>query len=122
MAETDAATLTAPHRIRNIQELAKIAGVSAGTVSRALAGMELVNKATRERIQAIAREHGFRPNQMARNLRTQKTGVIGVVIPLYLAECLGAKDRVLISARRQFRRIRGFYCGASQLWAELSAD
>ncbi|MDE2595437.1 MAG: LacI family DNA-binding transcriptional regulator [Sphingomonadales bacterium] len=71
-----------PRRIRNIQELAKIAGVSAGTVSRALAGKELVNKETRERIQAIARDHGFRPNQMARRLRTQQTGVIGVVIPL----------------------------------------
>lgn len=71
-----------PRRIRNIQELAKIAGVSAGTVSRALAGKDLVNKETRERIQAIAREHGFRPNQMARKLRTQETGVIGVVIPL----------------------------------------
>ena len=71
-----------PKRIRNIQELARIAGVSAGTVSRALAGKELVNKATRERIQAIAREHGFRPNQMASKLRTRRTGVIGVVIPL----------------------------------------
>lgn len=69
-------------RVRNIAELAKIAGVSAGTVSRALAGKELVNAETRERIQALAREHGFRPNQMARRLRTQRTGVIGVVIPL----------------------------------------
>lgn len=71
-----------PHKIRNIAELARLAGVSAGTVSRALAGKDLVNKETRERIQAMAREHGFRPNQMARRLRTQKTGVIGVVIPL----------------------------------------
>ncbi|WP_372731140.1 LacI family DNA-binding transcriptional regulator [Novosphingobium sp.] len=69
-------------KIRNIAELARMAGVSAGTVSRALAGKDLVNKETRERIQALAREHGFRPNQMARRLRTQKTGVIGVVIPL----------------------------------------
>lgn len=69
-------------KIRNIAELAKIAGVSAGTVSRALADKDLVNKETRERIQALAREFGFRPNQMARRLRTQKTGVIGVVIPL----------------------------------------
>ena len=69
-------------RIRNIAELARLAGVSPGTVSRALAGKELVNKDTRERIQAIAREHGFRPNQMARRLRTQQTGVIGVVVPL----------------------------------------
>lgn len=69
-------------RVRNIAELARIAGVSAGTVSRALANKDLVNAETRERIQALAREHGFRPNQMARRLRTQRTGVIGVVIPL----------------------------------------
>lgn len=74
--------VTKPSKIRNIAELARIAGVSAGTVSRALADKSLVNKDTRERIQALAREHGFRPNQMARRLRTQQTGVIGVVIPL----------------------------------------
>ena len=73
---------TAPTRIRNIAELARLAGVSTGTVSRALANKSLVNKETRERIQAIAREHGFRPNQMARRLRTQQTGVIGIVVPL----------------------------------------
>ncbi|WP_309752317.1 LacI family DNA-binding transcriptional regulator [Novosphingobium sp.] len=69
-------------RIRNIAELARLAGVSAGTVSRALAGKSLVNSETRERIQALAREHGFRPNQMARRLRVQETKVIGVVVPL----------------------------------------
>ncbi len=69
-------------RIKNIAELARMAGVSPGTVSRALAGKPLVNKDTRAKIQAIADEHGFRPNQMARRLRTQRTGVIGVVVPL----------------------------------------
>jgi DNA-binding LacI/PurR family transcriptional regulator len=69
-------------RIRNITELARIAGVSPGTVSRALAGKALVNPQTRDRIQALAREHGFRLNQMASRLRTQRTGVIGVVFPL----------------------------------------
>lgn len=73
---------TSRPRIRNIAELAKLAGVSAGTVSRALADKELVNVETRRRIQTLAREYGFRPNQMARRLRTQRTGVIGVVIPL----------------------------------------
>ena len=71
-----------PARIRNIAELARLAGVSTGTVSRALADKSLVNKDTRERIQAMAREHGFRPNQMARRLRVQETKVIGVVVPL----------------------------------------
>ena len=69
-------------RIRNIGELARLAGVSTGTVSRALAGKSMVNRETRERIQALAQKHDFRLNQMARNFRTQKTGVIGVVIPL----------------------------------------
>ena len=69
-------------RVRNIAELARIAGVSTGTVSRALAGKALVNAATRTRIQELAAEYDFRPNQMAARLRTQRTGVIGVVVPL----------------------------------------
>lgn len=73
---------SAQKRIRNIAELAAIAGVSAGTVSRALANKSVVNAKTRERIQALARQHGFRVNQMASKLRRQKTGVIAVVIPL----------------------------------------
>lgn len=68
--------------VRTITDLARLAGVSPGTVSRALAGKSLVNTRTREKIEALAREHGFRPNQMASGLRRQKTGVIGVVIPL----------------------------------------
>lgn len=68
--------------VRTITDLARLAGVSAGTVSRALAGKALVNAKTRERIQQLARDHGFQLNQMASNLRRQKTGVIGVAIPL----------------------------------------
>lgn len=68
--------------IRTLADLARVAGVSTGTVSRALAGKSLVNVETRERIQTLARQHGFRPNQMASKLRSRRTGVIGVVIPL----------------------------------------
>lgn len=69
-------------RVMNITDLARLAGVSAGTVSRALANKTLVNRETRERIQALAAEHGFRPNQLASRLRTRRTGVVGVVVPL----------------------------------------
>lgn len=68
--------------VRNIADLAKLAGVSAGTVSRALGDSPLIALKTRERIQHMAREHGFRPNVLARNLRTRRTGAIGVLIPL----------------------------------------
>lgn len=69
-------------RVRNITDLAHLAGVSPGTVSRALADSHLIAQKTRDRIQAIAREHEFRPNALARNLRTKRTGAIAVVIPL----------------------------------------
>lgn len=69
-------------RAKNITDLAKLANVSPGTVSRALANSELISKKTREMIQALAREHDFRPNVMARNLRIKRAGAIGVLIPL----------------------------------------
>lgn len=69
-------------RARTIAELAKLAGVSGGTVSRALQGSELISAETRERIAALAREHDFHPNITARNLRIRRTGAIGVVIPM----------------------------------------
>lgn len=73
---------TVKQSIRTISDLARIAGVSAGTVSRALSGNSLVNKDTRQKIEALARAHDFQPNQMASKLRRQKTGVVGVIIPL----------------------------------------
>ncbi|WP_084445987.1 LacI family DNA-binding transcriptional regulator [Sphingomonas sp. TDK1] len=63
-------------------ELAKIAGVSVSTASRALSNHPRVARGTRERIVALAQEHGFRLNQTASALRKQRTGAIGVVVPL----------------------------------------
>ncbi|MDY0958545.1 MULTISPECIES: LacI family DNA-binding transcriptional regulator [unclassified Sphingomonas] len=67
---------------RTLKDIARLAGVSPGTVSRALAGKSVVNAETRQRIEALAAEHNFQINQMARRLRAQRTGVIGVAIPL----------------------------------------
>jgi len=69
-------------KVRTIYDLAALAGVSAGTVSRALAGKSIVNADTAERIRSLAREHDFHPSATARNLRTKRSGAIGVVIPL----------------------------------------
>lgn len=73
---------TAGARPQNIQELAKIAGVSPATVSRALTGAGHLSAATRERIQKLAAELQFKPSMTARNLRIGRTGAIGVVVPL----------------------------------------
>jgi DNA-binding LacI/PurR family transcriptional regulator len=63
-------------------ELAKIAGVSVSTASRALSDHPRVAKATKERIRALAGEHGFRLNHTASALRKRRTGAIGVVFPM----------------------------------------
>ena len=65
-----------------IEDVARAAGVSTATVSRALAGKEVVSSKTAERIRRLAKEHGFTPSSVARNLRTRRRGAIGVVIPL----------------------------------------
>lgn len=100
-----------------LEDIAREAGVSAGTVSRALSGGTLVNKTTRERIQALAAQRNYKPNLLARNLRTRKTGAIAVVIPLgheteqhisdpfftvmlgYLADALSARGSDLLLSR-----------------------
>ncbi len=63
-------------------DIARMAGVSVSTVSRALAGSALVPQAKREEILALAQEQGYVINEQARNLRLKKTRTIGIVIPL----------------------------------------
>ena len=62
-------------------DIAKLAGVSVSTVSRALAGSPLIPQAQRDKIEAIARGQGYVVNAAARNLRTQTTQTIGIVLP-----------------------------------------
>jgi DNA-binding LacI/PurR family transcriptional regulator len=63
-------------------DIARLAGVSASTVSRALAGSSLVEKGQRAEIVRLAEECGYVVNATARNLRLQRTQILSVVIPL----------------------------------------
>lgn len=63
----------------SIKDVARKAGVSDKTVSRVVTGAENVRPKTRERIEAAIEELGYVPNQGARLLRGQKSGVIGVL-------------------------------------------
>ncbi|MCM8830013.1 MAG: LacI family transcriptional regulator [Candidatus Omnitrophica bacterium] len=64
-----------------IKEIAKKAGVSPGTVSKALSGRKDVSPITKRRIRKIAEELGYIPNFIARSLVTNKTHTIGLVTP-----------------------------------------
>ena len=62
-------------------DLAKLAGVSASTVSRALSGSPLISAETRERIQTLARQFNYTVNTMATDLRSGVKRTIAVVVP-----------------------------------------
>jgi LacI family transcriptional regulator len=63
-----------------IQDVARLAGVSTGTVSNALTGKRPVAKATHQRIFAALDELGYQPNLMARGLVNQRSHVLSIVI------------------------------------------
>jgi DNA-binding LacI/PurR family transcriptional regulator len=73
-----------------IKDIAKAAGVSVTTVSRALNGYNDVNEKTRAKIKSIAEELNYSPNAVARSLVKSKTETIGLLVSeLSLS---GAKD------------------------------
>jgi DNA-binding LacI/PurR family transcriptional regulator len=64
-----------------LTELARKAGVSIATVSRALTNSDHpMNEDTRQRILELAREAGYQPNQVARSLRTSTTKTVGILV------------------------------------------
>lgn len=84
-----------PAPVRSIADLARLAGVSVSTVSRALTGKGTLNQLTRDRIRALADDHGFRLNVAAQNLRLGRTGAIGVLLPLGHAQGQALSDPFL---------------------------
>ena len=68
-----------PNRLQ-MADIARMAGVSASTVSRALSGSTLVNAETREKIAALARETNYQVNIGAANLRKGATRNVGVIV------------------------------------------
>ncbi|NLD73780.1 MAG: LacI family transcriptional regulator [Chloroflexi bacterium] len=64
----------------SIKDIARAAGVSHSTVSRALRDSPLLRPETRERIQRLAREMGYSPDTIARSLVTGRTHTVGVVM------------------------------------------
>lgn len=66
-----------------LRDVARHAGVHPGTASRALnaATRSLVNEKTARKVLDAAEELGYRPNPIARGLKTSRSGTIGVLIP-----------------------------------------
>ncbi|GGB11132.1 LacI family transcriptional regulator [Macrococcus hajekii] len=66
--------------MKNIHDIAQMAGVSKSTVSRYLNGGSISEK-TRLKIDRIVEETGYKPNQFAQSLKAKHTQMMGVIIP-----------------------------------------
>ncbi len=84
-------------RTVSIKDIARAAGVSPSTVSRALHGHPRISQTTASRIRHLAQEMGYTPSLPARSLVTKDTATIGMVItqaadPFLARLVLGVED------------------------------
>lgn len=89
----------------NIKILAKELKISTSTISRAFNGSTDINKDTKERILAFAREHNFLPNHYASNLRDKKSKTLAVIVP----EIVNDFFAQAIDGIEEVARKKGFY-------------
>lgn len=132
-----------------IREVARLAQVHPGTVSRALNEQTrgLVNEDTAARVLAAAEQLGYRPNPIARGLKTNRSFTVGVLVPdltnpVFPPMVRGIEDRLtqdgytplivnsdndagrernLVKALRA-RQVDGFISATARLDHELSAN
>ena len=69
--------------VQTIEDIARLAGVSKSTVSRALNDSPLIGEETRARIRRIALEHNYQINEAARRLSMQESRTIAFVTHTY---------------------------------------
>lgn len=93
-----------------IKDIAREAGVSVTTVSRALNGYSDVNEKTRHKIKEIANELNYSPNALARSLVTNKTKTIGLLVSGMKKESI--KDNFTYE----------ILCGINDMSAEIGYD
>src|ERR1700744_1305487 len=89
----------------NIKKLAKELNISTSTISRAFNGSPDINKDTKEKILAFAREHNFLPNHYASNLRDKKSRTLAVIVP----EIANDFFAQAINGIEEVARKKGFY-------------
>ncbi|MDR1807660.1 MAG: LacI family transcriptional regulator [Propionibacteriaceae bacterium] len=86
----------------SIEDVARAAGVSTATVSRALRGLPHVTPSTRAAVQAIADELGYTASPSASALASGRTRTVGLVVPAisrwFFAECVEGAEVTLRAA------------------------
>lgn len=89
----------------NMKQIARMAGVSLGTVSHVLNGSARVREPLRQRVEEAVQSLGYQPSALARGLRRDRTTMIGMVIPdvtnpFFPAVVRGAEDTAFANGYR----------------------
>jgi len=95
-----------PARV-TIADVARASGVSKTTVSHVLSGKRPVGSLTRDRVERAVADLGYRPNRLARSLRTNRTHTIALVVPditnpYYPIVARGVEDAMAADGYRTF--------------------
>lgn len=100
----------------SLEQIARLAGVHKATVSRALRNHPTIPKATRDRIQEIAKREGYRPNPLVAMYQAQARSNR----PAALQACLGwLNDYPNAASWREFPWLRGYLDGATQRCTDM---
>ncbi len=86
-----------------IRDIAKIAGVSPGTVSRAINNSPLVNPETRQKVMQVVKALNYVPNRMAQRLATGKTLNLAVIVPFFTAPSVTERLKGVVSTLARSR-------------------
>ncbi|GAC1367442.1 MAG: LacI family DNA-binding transcriptional regulator [Ktedonobacteraceae bacterium] len=91
--------------VPGIRDVARLANVSVGTVSRVLNENQGVKAKTRDRVLAAIDELDYRPNLIARSMKSRRTGSIGVIVPFFtrpfFSEVLRGVEVMITQAGRE---------------------
>ncbi len=97
-----------------IRDVARVAGLSVASVSRAMNGQDNIRPDTRNRVLEAARALGYTPNAAARSLSTARAHAIGVVLPDLYGEFFGELVRGMDKAASE----RGYLLLLSNMHAD----
>ena len=90
-----------------IKDIAKTAGISYSSVSRALNGLKGVSEHTRQKVKKIAEDLEYTPNAVARGLVQKQTGTLGLILPditnpFYPEIARGVEERASLAGYNTF--------------------
>jgi len=98
-----------------LKDVAANVGVSYQTVSKVLTGSGEVSEGTRQRILQAVEETGYRPNAIARSLKTKRTEIIGLIVPNVLSPAWSVMTRGVEDAAAE-SGFQTMICDTDEKW------